>query len=126
MLIPFAGATYIASTRYADYKHAGFDVLFGSLEGILSAWFAFRFYHLPIRRGAGWAWGPRRRSAAFGIGTGVGTYGMSGGYGGSKNRGGDVEAGGLRHGQAGDVELHDVGHARTAHGSDMSTRPFAR
>ena len=50
---------------------------------------------------------------------------MSGSFGGRKNRGGDIEAGGVRHGQAGDVELQDVGHVGTAHGSDVSTRPFA-
>ena len=29
---------------------------------------------MPIRRGAGWAWGPRSGDRAFGIRIGVGTY----------------------------------------------------
>lgn len=74
VLIPVAVATYIASTRYHEYWHFGFDVLSGSLIGILSAWFSFRWYHLPISRGQGWAWGPRSRERAFGIGVGVGNY----------------------------------------------------
>ena len=68
VLIPIFGAIYIASTRYTDGKHEGFDVGFGSLEGLICAWFAFRWYHLPIRRGSGWAWAPRHPSAAFGLG----------------------------------------------------------
>ena len=29
---------------------------------------------MPIRRGAGWAWGPRDADRAFGIGVGIGSY----------------------------------------------------
>ncbi|KAH8656250.1 hypothetical protein BGZ60DRAFT_418077 [Tricladium varicosporioides] len=54
--------------------HGGFDVLFSSLEGVLCAWFSFRFYHLSIRRGSGWSWAPRSKDRAFGIGSGVGNY----------------------------------------------------
>jgi membrane-associated phospholipid phosphatase len=72
--VPPVVATYIASTRYTEYWHFGFDVLSGSLIGIASAWFAFRWHHLPIRRGQGWAWGPRSMKRAFGIGVGVGSY----------------------------------------------------
>ena len=79
VLIPIGAAIYIASTRFTDNKHAGFDILFGSVEGIICAWFAFRLYHLPIRRGAGWAWGPRHRHAAFGFGTGIGSYTLQSG-----------------------------------------------
>ena len=79
-LIPLGVATYIASTRYAQYWHFGFDVLAGSLIGIVSAFFAFRWYHLPIRRGSGWAWGPRTRDRAFGIGVGVESYAGPEGY----------------------------------------------
>lgn len=68
VLTPVFGATYIASTRYTDGKHAGFDVLFGSLEGVICAWFAFRWYHLPLSRGSGWAWAPRDAHVAFGFG----------------------------------------------------------
>ncbi|GME25797.1 hypothetical protein GTA08_BOTSDO12361 [Neofusicoccum parvum] len=77
VFIPIGAAIYIASTRYTDYKHHGFDVLFSSIMGILSAWFCFRWYHMPIRRGAGWAWGPRSNDRAFGIGIGTGTYHVS-------------------------------------------------
>lgn len=77
VFIPIGAAIYIASTRYTDYKHHGFDVLFSSIEGSLCAWFAFRWYHMPIRRGAGWAWGPRSNDRAFGIRIGVGSYHQS-------------------------------------------------
>lgn len=73
-LVPISAAIYITSTRYFQFYHHGFDVLFGSLIGILSAWFAFRWYHLPISRGAGWSWGARSRDRAFAIGVGVGGY----------------------------------------------------
>ncbi|OQO04958.1 hypothetical protein B0A48_07976 [Cryoendolithus antarcticus] len=73
-ILPVAVAMYICSTRYAEFYHFGFDLLGGSLIGILSAWFSFRWYHLPIGRGSGWAWGPRSRDRAFGIGVGVGNY----------------------------------------------------
>jgi len=74
VLIPLGVATYITSTRYHEFWHFGFDVLSGSLIGILSAWLAFRWYHLPLNRGQGWAWGPRTRDRAFGIGVGIGNY----------------------------------------------------
>lgn len=78
VLVPFGAAIYIASTRFTDYKHHGFDVLFGSVEGMVCAWFAFRYYHLPISRGAGWAWAPRHASVAFGTGMNVKGYGSRG------------------------------------------------
>ena len=31
-------------------------------------------YHLPIQRGAGWAWGPRSARRAWGIRVGTGSY----------------------------------------------------
>ena len=121
-LIPMAAAIYIASTRFTDYKHAGFDVLFGSVEGLLAAWFAFRFYHLPVRRGAGWAWGPRHRSAAFGIGTGVGSYGVHAhAKKGLHSQRLDVEQGTL-HATPADVELRDLGSTGTTGGSYESQR----
>lgn len=73
-LLPFCVAIYISSTRYSDFRHHGFDILFGSLMGFGLAWAAFRLYHLPIRRSAGWAWGPRSSSRAFGVGVGAGGY----------------------------------------------------
>ncbi|KAH0565233.1 hypothetical protein GP486_001377 [Trichoglossum hirsutum] len=73
-VIPIGAATYISSTRYSDFRHHGFDILFGSAIGFVSAWFAFRWYHLPVQRGAGYAWGARSPSRAFGIGIGAGSY----------------------------------------------------
>lgn len=74
ILVPVGAAIYIASTRFTDFRHFGFDLLFGSLIGITCATFSFRLYHLPITRGAGWAWGPRSYERAWGIGVGRGSY----------------------------------------------------
>ena len=77
-LIPVALAVYISSTRYSDFRHFGFDIIFGALMGFVFAWTAFRLYHMPIRRAAGWSWGPRGEGRAFGIGVGVEGYGLAG------------------------------------------------
>lgn len=74
ILAPIGTAIYIVSTRFTDFRHFGFDLLFGSLIGITTSWFSFRWYHLPVTRGAGWAWGPRSYERAWGIGVGRGTY----------------------------------------------------
>ncbi|KAF1837202.1 acid phosphatase/Vanadium-dependent haloperoxidase [Decorospora gaudefroyi] len=74
VLIPVCSAIYISSTRFTDFRHFPFDILFGTLIGVLCAYFSFRFYHLPISRGAGWAWGPRSYERAWGIGVGRGSY----------------------------------------------------
>lgn len=74
ILTPIGTAIWVVSTRYTDFRHFGFDLIFGSLIGITTAWFSFRWYHLPITRGAGWAWGPRSYQRAWGIGVGVGSY----------------------------------------------------
>ena len=71
---PIATALYVCTSRYADYHHAGFDVIVGAIIGTFFAWFGFRWYHLPVRRGAGWAWGPRSRDRAFYIGIGLPSY----------------------------------------------------
>lgn len=73
-MTPIATAIYVSSTRFTDFRHFGFDLLFGSFIGITTSWFSFRWYHLPITRGAGWAWGPRSYQRAWGIGVGVGSY----------------------------------------------------
>ena len=73
-LIPISVATYVAATRYSDFRHHGFDIIFGSLMGIVSSSISFRMYHLPVRRGAGWSWGPRSKSKAFGIRMGIQEY----------------------------------------------------
>ncbi|KAL1792081.1 hypothetical protein ACET3X_009832 [Alternaria dauci] len=74
VLVPVCAAIYITSTRFTDFRHFGFDLLFGTLIGVTCAWFSFRWYHLPITRGAGWAWGPRSYDRAWGIGVGRGSY----------------------------------------------------
>ncbi|KAH7371913.1 PAP2 superfamily-domain-containing protein [Cadophora sp. MPI-SDFR-AT-0126] len=73
-IIPWFASIYISSTRYSDFRHHGFDILFGYFIGAVTAIFAFRYYHLPISQGAGWAWGPRSRDRSFWAGVGVGNY----------------------------------------------------
>lgn len=74
ILPPIGGALYISASRFFDFRHHAFDILFGSLIGILTAVFAFRWYHLPLGRGGGWAWSPRDRNSAFGAGVGTESY----------------------------------------------------
>jgi membrane-associated phospholipid phosphatase len=69
-LAPFSLAIFIASSRWFDFRHHGFDILFGFIMGTISAIYSFRYYHLPIREGAGWAWGPRSEARAFWAGVG--------------------------------------------------------
>ncbi|CZT01591.1 related to diacylglycerol pyrophosphate phosphatase [Rhynchosporium agropyri] len=73
-VLPFFASIYIASTRYSDFRHHGFDIMFGYLIGTVTSIFAFRYYHLPINQGAGWSWGPRSRDRSFWAGVGVGNY----------------------------------------------------
>ena len=73
-LVPVALAIYICSTRWAEFYHFASDIISGALIGILTSWFSFRWYHLPVLRGQGWAWGPRTRSRAFLIGVGTGGW----------------------------------------------------
>jgi membrane-associated phospholipid phosphatase len=72
--VPLGSATYIALSRYFDYRHHGIDILSGSLIGAIAAYLSFRLYHLPIQGGAGWAWRARRRERAFWLGIGVPSY----------------------------------------------------
>jgi membrane-associated phospholipid phosphatase len=97
ILTPVGAAIYICSTRWTDYRHFGFDILFGALIGIVTSWFSFRFYHLPITRGAGWAWGPRSYNRAWGIGVGRGTYVGTEGW----SKGGRSETAGMNGGMDG-------------------------
>ncbi|KAH9204541.1 PAP2 domain-containing protein [Leptodontidium sp. 2 PMI_412] len=73
-IIPWFASIYISSTRFSDFRHHGFDILFGYFIGTVSAIFAFRYYHLPISQGAGWSWGPRSKDRSFWAGVGVGNY----------------------------------------------------
>lgn len=73
-IIPLFASIYISSTRYSDFRHHGFDILFGFSIGLVTAVFSFRWYHLPISQGAGWSWGPRSSDRSFWAGIGVGGY----------------------------------------------------
>lgn len=73
-IIPWFASIFIASSRWFDFRHHGFDILFGYIIGLVSAFFAFRYYHLPLSQGAGWAWGPRSRDKAFWAGVGSYSY----------------------------------------------------
>ncbi|KAI1616322.1 PAP2 superfamily-domain-containing protein [Exophiala viscosa] len=96
--VPIGVALFIATSRWFDYKHHGFDIISGSLIGIVTAWVGFRWYHLPIQGGSGWAWGARSRDRAFWLGVGRANYvGEEGWESARIARGGehrDVEAGG--------------------------------
>lgn len=74
-LVPFCLAIVIAATRWFNYRHHGFDILFGFLIGTICAIYSFRYYHMPIQDGAGWAWGPRNPHRAFWAGVGNLGYG---------------------------------------------------
>ncbi len=106
VVLPFFGAVFIAGSRWFDFRHHGFDILFGFLIGTVTAFFAFHFYHLPISRGAGWAWGPRSPEKAFWAGVGSYSY-ATGNAQGYYYRGGDEEEG-LR-----------PGRGSTGHGSAL-------
>jgi len=73
-LTPTFLAVFIALSRWFNFRHHAFDILFGFSIGVVTAFFSFRFYHLPIGRGAGWGWGPRNRSKAFWAGVGSYSY----------------------------------------------------
>lgn len=87
-LVPVAVATYVAASRYSDFRHHGFDILFGATMGTVISWTSFRIYHMPIRRGAGWSWGPRSASRAFGT-----RFGNQGYVNHRRAEAGDIEAG---------------------------------
>lgn len=69
-LVPFCVAIFVSTSRWFDYRHHGFDILFGFLIGTITAIYSFRYYHMPIRAGAGWAWAPRSPDRSFWAGVG--------------------------------------------------------
>jgi membrane-associated phospholipid phosphatase len=73
-LIPLEAAVYICSSRWYDFQHHGFDIIFGFLIGTLSSILAFRYYHLPLCRGAGFAWAPRSEDKLLWPGIGSGGF----------------------------------------------------
>ncbi|KGO70053.1 Phosphatidic acid phosphatase type 2/haloperoxidase [Penicillium expansum] len=89
--VPTATACFIAASRWFNYRHHGFDILFGAALGLFFAYIAFNMYHLPIRRGAGWAWGARSRGRAFLRGVGVPSSLGTDGWAGERGVDGDVE-----------------------------------
>ncbi|KKA28764.1 hypothetical protein TD95_005340, partial [Thielaviopsis punctulata] len=71
-LLPTFTAIFIAASRWFDFRHHSTDILTGFTIGTVSAIFSFRYYHLPISYGGGWAWGPRSTDKA--LWAGVGSY----------------------------------------------------
>ncbi|KAF9876627.1 PAP2 superfamily protein [Colletotrichum karsti] len=74
-LVPFCVCIYICASRWFDFMHHGIDIFVAFAIGATTSYFGFRFYHLPIGRGAGWAWGPRSEDTAFWAGVGKQGYG---------------------------------------------------
>jgi hypothetical protein len=104
VLVPISVAAWVCTSRYVDFRHHGIDIFTGAIIGVVTSWFAFRWYHLPIRRGAGWAWGARSRDRAFGIGVGVGGYVGPEGWASEKHsRKEDVEAGRERNDESAEI-----------------------
>ncbi|EXJ73449.1 uncharacterized protein A1O5_03209 [Cladophialophora psammophila CBS 110553] len=67
-LAPIIAALFICSSRYADFHHAGFDIIGGAIIGTVIGWASFRLYHLPARQGYGpLAWRPREKLKDFGV-----------------------------------------------------------
>ena len=62
VLAPSLGAALIADSRIMDARHHPFDVLTGSLLGILAAWVAYRQYFPPVTQ-------PWRKGRAYPIRT---------------------------------------------------------
>ncbi|KAK2591857.1 hypothetical protein QQS21_010436 [Conoideocrella luteorostrata] len=111
-LVPFCVAIFIAASRWFDFRHHGFDILFGFLIGTITAIYSFRYYHLPIMAGAGWAWGPRSDDRAFWAG--VGRLGYAGDNSDEYSR--HMERADL--GESGDVDMRTAqGGSSTAGGA---------
>lgn len=72
--LPVGTAIFICVSRWFDYHHHGIDICSGAFIGAFCAYFSFRYYHMPIRRGSGWSWGSRSRSRAFWVGVGRDGY----------------------------------------------------
>ncbi|KIW23358.1 uncharacterized protein PV07_11565 [Cladophialophora immunda] len=67
-LAPIFAALFICASRYADFHHAGFDIISGAVIGTVIGWASFRLYHLPARRGYGpFPWRSREKLKGHGI-----------------------------------------------------------
>ena len=75
--VPVFVSIFISMSRWYDFRHHGFDILFGFAIGSVTSLFAFRYYHMPVRSGAGWAWGARSTDKAFWAGLGSNSYATS-------------------------------------------------
>jgi hypothetical protein len=113
--VPFFASVFIAGSRWWDFRHHGFDIMFGYLIGIITSVFAFRYYHLPISNGAGWAWGPRSHDKAFWAGVGSFSYATDH-FRGQYHRGGDEEEGFAR------VDAFGHGSSRSSPTPSVSAR----
>ena len=111
-LIPICTATYIATTRFSDFRHHAFDIFFGSLLGIILSWASFRMYQLPVRRGDGWAWRSRSASRAFGISIGASGYVEDGLR---RKKSDDVESGQANVGNGGHPTSSDTENGKPVH-----------
>lgn len=74
VVLPIGTAIFVCVSRWFDFHHHGIDILSGAIIGAFSAYFSFRYYHMPIRRGSGWSWGARSRERAFWVGVGRDGY----------------------------------------------------
>lgn len=75
-LIPFGACIFICASRWYDFQHHGFDILFAFGIGATTSYFGFRLYHSPMGRGMCWgAAAPRGEDAAFWAGVGKQGYG---------------------------------------------------
>ena len=60
IMVPTLGAALVAGSRIMDARHHPFDVIFGSLLGILVAWGSYRQYFPPVTE-------PWRKGRAYAI-----------------------------------------------------------
>lgn len=74
VFVPIGVAIFICVSRWFDFHHNGIDIFSGAIIGIITSYFSFRYYHMPVMRGSGWAWGARSRARAFFIGVGRDGY----------------------------------------------------
>ncbi|KAK5659746.1 hypothetical protein OQA88_957 [Cercophora sp. LCS_1] len=64
-VVPFFTAIFIGVSRWFDFRHSGFDIISGFIIGGAAAFFAFRYYHMPLSQYAGRALRPRSAGKAF-------------------------------------------------------------
>lgn len=74
VFLPIGTALFICVSRWFDFHHNGIDIFSGAVIGIITSYFSFRYYHMPVMRGSGWAWGARSKARAFFIGVGRDGY----------------------------------------------------